>query len=305
MYEENIFYIDLIFIINFFMNFFILYDTAKAVKEKINIYKLAAGAGIGALYFLVIFFPGLHVIYTLFIKFAVSILMIIAAFTPYKSKRLISIYLWFFIISSIYGAVSLMVLFLFYGVRGLYIIYIYSYPSFILVLSSLAAHFLITYINNFLKVKLIQDCISIEITVQFNGLTKKIKALVDTGNSLVDPLTNKPAIVVSYSSLQSILPAEIDKDFIGELEKDIKAASKLIDYEDWAYRFRLIPYTSIGREGGFLIGFKPDYIKVHHKDKEQLISNVIICLTTKSFNKSEDFDALVNPMIFKYGEVAC
>jgi len=305
MDETNIFYVDVIFVVNFLLNFIILYDTAKVVREKINLLKILASAGLGAMYFLVIFFPNLHLFYTLLLKFLVSVLMITIAFTPYKTKKLISLYLWFFIVSSIYGAVSLMILFLIYGVNGLYIIYIYSYPSFILILSSVLSHFLITYINNFLRVKMVKESLFIDITVQLNGLTKKLKAIVDTGNSLVDPLTNKPAIVVNYSSISSILPQNIDESLISTMEKDISAIMQIADKGDMANRFRLIPYSSIGKDGGFLIGFKPDLVRVHYKEKEQVITNVIICITTKNFNRSENFDALVNPMIFKYGEVVC
>ncbi len=46
--------------------------------------------------------------------------------------------------------------------------------------------------------------------------------------------------------------------------------------EDYISRFRLIPFSSLGKQNGMLIGFKPDKIIVKFDESEKEWQNVIV-----------------------------
>lgn len=88
-----------------------------------------------------------------------------------------------------------------------------------------------------------------------------MKALVDTGNNLKDPLNNQPVIIVEQDALKGLLPPEIER-VVAEVENgELSALQRLETLEAWQTRIRLIPFNSIGRKNGLLVGFRPDAVK--------------------------------------------
>ena len=97
--------------------------------------------------------------------------------------------------------------------------------------------------------------------------------MIDTGNLLKDPITGTPVIVVEKQSLKEIIEEEILNQIEGILE------GKYIDTkytENYISKFRLIPFSSLGKQNGMLIGFKPDEVKIKFDDTEIKKTNVLI-----------------------------
>jgi len=60
-------------------------------------------------------------------------------------------------------------------------------------------------------------------------------------------------------------------------------------------RFRLIPFTSLGKENGMLIGFRPDYIEVGENAEKKGITDVIIGIYNRALSKNNNYSALLSP----------
>ena len=82
-----------------------------------------------------------------------------------------------------------------------------------------------------------------------DGGTAPIRALVDTGNTLKDPITNEPVLVTNCTVLQDLLPEEglSREDFSDPAALSVRLA---------AYHPRLIPYRAVGVESGLLVALR-------------------------------------------------
>ena len=58
-------------------------------------------------------------------------------------------------------------------------------------------------------------------------------------------------------------------------------------------KLKFIPFSSLGKQNGMLLGIKPDYIKVISNETETVNENVIIGIYNKSLTKRGEYRALV------------
>jgi stage II sporulation protein GA (sporulation sigma-E factor processing peptidase) len=92
-----------------------------------------------------------------------------------------------------------------------------------------------------------------------------MKGMVDTGNFLSDPLTGKPVMVISASAAKRFLPEDIVDEAVKE--KNTQILSEVLMNSDYATRIRMIPYQSIGEERGYLVGIRPDMVRIGVHDR--------------------------------------
>lgn len=88
------------------------------------------------------------------------------------------------------------------------------------------------------------------------GRAVRVPALVDTGNQLRDPLTGTAVVVVEEAAVASLLPQDLRAAVTGG--DDIIAWARAASACGWHDRLRIVPFASVGRERGFLAGFRPD-----------------------------------------------
>ena len=58
-------------------------------------------------------------------------------------------------------------------------------------------------------------------------------------------------------------------------------------------KLKFIPFSSLGKQNGMLLGIKPDYMKVIFDETEKVNENVIIGIYNKSLTKRGEYRALV------------
>jgi stage II sporulation protein GA (sporulation sigma-E factor processing peptidase) len=126
------------------------------------------------------------------------------------------------------------------------------------------------------------------------GTEVELTGLIDTGNSLKDPLTGNPVIIVEYKALSKALPEKMKKLFESGFTAN-KFNVRELETNSWATRLRLIPYRSLGQNNGFLIGLKPDRVEVYREGKMIVIEKVIIGIYLNSLNSGQVYQALLHP----------
>lgn len=62
---------------------------------------------------------------------------------------------------------------------------------------------------------------------------------------------------------------------------------------DYMSKLKFIPFSSLGKQNGMLLGIKPNYIKVISNETETINENVIIGIYNKSLTKRGEYRALV------------
>ncbi|WDU84114.1 sigma-E processing peptidase SpoIIGA [Caloramator sp. Dgby_cultured_2] len=111
----DILYIDIVFIENLFMNYFLLYLLKRLVRSKAPIWRLLLSALIGALYVLVILMPSMEIYLNLSMKILVSLLMIVIAFLPYTFREVIKLVLLFYLETFLIGGSIMAIFYLTHG----------------------------------------------------------------------------------------------------------------------------------------------------------------------------------------------
>jgi stage II sporulation protein GA (sporulation sigma-E factor processing peptidase) len=135
------------------------------------------------------------------------------------------------------------------------------------------------------------------IVICWEGQQLKLNALLDTGNRLHDPLTKVPVVIVEFNRVKSLLPPEVLK-MIESMQRG-ELGGDLAIPEYWEERMRILPFNSIGKEHGMLVGFRPDLLKVWQKQQEIENKNVVVALYNRPLSPEGSFQALIPPTVLE------
>lgn len=125
------------------------------------------------------------------------------------------------------------------------------------------------------------------IKININSKCVYINAIIDTGNFLREPITKTSVIVVEKSALLNIVPDYI----LNNLDKIINGED--IDLGEYSSKIRIIPFTSLGKENGILLGLKADSVLVEMEENNIDITNVIIGIYNGTLSKNSKYKALI------------
>jgi len=298
---ETYVYGDVILLENLIMNYLILWCTARFTRYRYSKLKLFIASLLGAVYAVLSYFPEHRYLYSFLMKILFSVLIIIIAYTPAYFHLLLKLTGVFYIVSFIFGGASFG---LFYFINGLELTangtsFIRDFPLKVLAVAAFVAYFTVKYSWDYVQHRIKRERILVPLEIHYNKKTVKLDALVDTGNSLRDPLTNVPVIVAEYEGICELLPVEIRKVFEQNRENDLKAIAEVMSASGHITRFRLIPFKSLGRENGMLIGFKPDLAVIMDNERKITLESVIIGVYTKSLSRDGEYNALIHPDMLK------
>lgn len=288
-------YIDVLLLENIAINFVILAVTSHFSRAKAGVGRLLLGALVGAVYVVVAFCPGFETFFTLIAKILLSLVIVSVTFWPEKIYGFIRITMIFYLVSFVFGGAAFG-LFYFLNVEGsIYngIYYITNFPLKTLIISSVFAYIVIRVSWDFVKGRITNENIMVPLSIRFNEEAVSMTALIDTGNSLKDPITNLPVIVVEFDVIKELMPQEISQIFFESAENDLEVLSKAVLNTSWAKRFRLIPFTSLGTENGMLTGFKPDEVEVGGNIQKKSYQDVIVGVYNKKLSNDQGYKALL------------
>lgn len=276
----QVIYIDILFCINLFINYFILLATSKILNISTKLYRLLLAATFGAFYSLVIFLPYFSNV-LLFLSFLIcSVVIILICFNFSSFKAFIKILVCFFIINLSFAG-SLILLRRLFNIKAIIIkngILYFDFSPITFIVSCIISYIIIR-IAQMLNIKFRYKNNTIPIQVFFNGKHLNLSSKLDTGNNLVEPFSSLPVIIVKKQSLEKFLNCR--ELFSANLVKKLKV--------------RMIPYKSVGKAGGILKGFKADYVCIfNEKTMNKRDAYIAIC---ENNILPDEFDALLNPAL--------
>lgn len=287
-------YADVLFVTNFLINFLVLYLAGKIGRLARNPWRLILGAAVGAVYALCMFFPKLSFGYGAAAKLVFSLFVVALTYNIRGVRLYIKTVLVFYLVTFCLGG-SVMALFYFTGLgarlgavvkNGIFYIHI---PWQILLFAVLLSYEIIRWGWGALQSRLSRENMYRKIGICWNGEEVWIDALLDTGNSLSEPLSGAPVIVAEYEKLQPILPPAL-KGICESPEDAIEIADEKI-----RGRIRMIPFSSLGKEHGMLLGFRPDRAWVLENESLRDAGSVVVAIYTKTLSRDRSFGALLPP----------
>lgn len=298
---ETYVYADVILLENLIMNYLILWSTARLTRYSYSKVKLAIASVLGAVYAVLSYFPQYSYLFSFFMKVLFSILIVIVAYTPAYFRLLLKLTAIFYIVSFVFGGAAFG---LFYFINGLDltsngISFIKDFPVKILIAAIIIGYVTIKYSWDYVQHRIKRERLIIKVELRFEKRQLNLDALVDTGNSLKDPLTNAPVMITDYGIIKELLPDDIQRIFEKSGENDLNAIAEIMSISKWATRFRLIPFKSLGRENGMLVGFKPDMVTIFDNDRKIQLNNVIAAIYRKDLSRDGEYNALIHPEMLK------
>lgn len=283
------------------MNFMLLWVTLKLSKGRSAIWRMCIAATIGGLYAVLLFIPGYEFLQRTSLKLCLSILIILIAFDIRGFREFAKIFMFFYIVTFIFGGAAFGLYYFFedLGLMKNGVFYIKNYPIRILAISSLIVIVSSRFLWSFIQIRFSKEELLFDISISFGEGKILTQALLDTGNTLYDPVSNSPVVVIEYAEIRKVLPCEVKAIFDHSLEDDLENITQHISKSTWIERFRLIPFTALGKTNGMLIGFKPDTVEVLMGESWIETSSVIIGVYNNRLSKTESYHALMNPEIIR------
>ena len=163
-------------------------------------------------------------------------------------------------------------------------VYIGTYPIKIVLLGGILGFILISVVYSIIKNKHSKKKKVCDIKFAIDGNEKQVKALIDSGNFLKEPITGVPVVVVETMYMFGLVPKEILENIENIITGNLEV---LNDSTRFLSKFRVIPFNSLGKENGLLLGIKADYLQVIENEEyeHKKIENVIIGLYDKTLSK--------------------
>jgi stage II sporulation protein GA (sporulation sigma-E factor processing peptidase) len=152
-----------------------------------------------------------------------------------------------------------------------------------------------TLFRRFLQARgrLVTNIVPVEIRV---GTRKvEVPGLLDTGNSVSDPLTGLPAVLVEFDAVSELLPAVLHgffKDTSG-LPDSRRLVTLVSGDPSWARRIRMLPCSSIVGGRRLIPGFVPDVLRVG-VDRRGVVGVIPAAL-----DSGRGYRALINPRLLE------
>lgn len=255
-----IIYLDLVFLINFILDLLLLLTVNIALKRYSKIRKLILGSLFGSISLLYLFIP-LNKILLIIFKIFISVFMCLISFGFKNIKYTFYNILYLYMTSIILGG------FLYY----LKIEFSYNNKGFVFYYEGLAINYvfliliapLILYV--FLKsIKALKEIKNYYYKVKIifsNNYEITLSAFLDTGNKLIDPITNKPIILINKKKIKGKIPIRSPM---------------------------YVPFNSLNHHG-LLECIKPKYLSINDKE----LKNYLIGLSDTSF-KLNGIECLLN-----------
>ncbi|MFZ5899355.1 MAG: sigma-E processing peptidase SpoIIGA [Bacillota bacterium] len=297
-------YLDEIFIGNLVMNFAILWLTARFSLCCTNNWRLAAAAALGALYVVALFIFPLCEFTSFPAKLGLSLTMLVIAFGLLPWRKLLTCGAIFFICSFALGGLVFGLSYLFGGTgmaAGLG-------PAFSLpmqffwpaIVTALIAAWLVGRTGAvFLRRRHLKGLFQVPVNIQLYNRRLSVDALIDTGNQLSDPVSKAPVIVVEYGAVKTLLPDCIRQLLDSGAEPDFPDLLAALESTKLATRFRLIPFRSLGRVNGLLLGFRPDQVEILIGGEVLRVKEVIIAIYQRRLSPEAAYRALLNPRVLE------
>lgn len=287
-------YIDVVLLENLIMNYIILFTTGLVMKIKTKHIRLILASLLGAIYSVIAYAGILKAYSSMILKFILSIIIVFVAYNPQSVKRLCKTLLLFYLTSFVFGGAAFALI---YIVKPQDIImknglFLGTYPLKTVMLGAIIAFCVIIAAFSVVKNRISKKALFCEMEIKLNGKIVKTKAMVDTGNLLKEPITNTPVVVVESTLLYECIPKEILYNLENIIGGDFEKVPNNIK-EQYISKLKLIPFSSLGKTNGMLLGIKADYIKIRTDEQETEKNNVIIGIYDKSLTKRGEYQALI------------
>ena len=267
-------YIDVLFVLNFIINYLLLFASARLSGAACSRLRCALAAGAGAAYATAAFLNAGSILGALWFKLLVACAMVAITFGVRDMRRLLRLFLIFCGLSFAFGGCAFAVMWLTHGAQGNFdvrhgVMYI-KLPLGVLLASSALCYLIFSLVFRRSATGAAQREIY-AVTLAYGGREIAFHALLDSGNTLCDPLTNHPVMIVEYETVRDVLPDGVRRVLDSCTEEQLPMILPQLPPH---MRFQLIPYKTVGRELALLLAFRPDRVEIAQRVRRNMLAAI-------------------------------
>ncbi|MGB4438771.1 MAG: sigma-E processing peptidase SpoIIGA [Sedimentibacter sp.] len=277
-----VYYIEYVFAENFLIDFILLFITGKLIKKIIIYRRLIIASVIGALYVILTAYIGKEFMTYFIVKFSVSILMLMIAYDSKGILANIRVVVCFYITSLIMVGI----------ITSLYYLDYDKLTVNAIVLSIFMGYAALHFFFREIKARIGKNNYMRSVTIGINNKSKNLRAYIDTGNELTDPMTGKPVVVVNIECIRNILGEDLYDGILFFYKNKSSNYENLLNIND-NVKLRIIKYNTISSIGEKMICIVPDNLEIMDEDKNIINVDAIIGLYPKKISQKDDYDALL------------
>lgn len=270
-------YLDVLFIVNFVMDYVVLSLMSGILKNTVShiyIKKLLASA-IGALWVCTV------VLFRLYnpIFYAVGYMVIATVMTVIitKTRKVREIVKGVGILYAVTCSLGGLLHVLYYYTTVGYFIHTLSeksriaMPLWLLAAGTVTGMPFLKYIYSGIADKISRSSLKNMAEIVNDGKKVRVRALIDSGNSLIDPFTGEGVNVAEQGVVDKLISS----------------------YEECAYH--LIPYSSVGRENGLIPVVRFEQLTLRGEEDTYVIKRPLFALYSGHFSKTADYEVIIHP----------
>jgi len=290
----TVIYLDTLFFLNGLVDYLLLLAAARLAGEPLRRIRFGAGAVLGGGYAVGIVLPGLGFLGHPLCRAASCLLMLVTAYGG--SRRLLRQGVIFLALTCAFGG-GVMAIGLLSG-RGLTLgrgVFYSVLDVKTLLLSAAACYALLTGAMQRVGRHTAASGELQPVQLHLGGRQVELTALVDTGNTLTDPVSGRPAMVAEGEAVWPLFPAE-HRPSVRDM-RDPAGGLQRLGTEEWKGRFRLLPYRSVGVERGMLLAVKVDSWILNGEERGPLL----VALSPTPVSDGGGYRALIGPETGKDG----
>ena len=256
---DCIIYIDLFFLLNFWMNLLVVFLVRKLIKSYRTIRCVIAAfseAGVSCVILLMFLRTESMAVFLLHIP-----MLFLLNYMAFGRKNMLWHLLLFFLTGAVTGGIQTAVFSVSTTKTEWAVVLIVSLSCF-LACVALEKQCRMCWKEEHMKAKTV---------LEFENKKMFATALMDTGNKLYDPFFHKPVILVDERMM-----------------KDIVQCCK----ESHPEKLQYIPYHSVGRMNGMLEGVMFDRVSIQWQEKKLQFSKVIAAATKENLYRGKEYQVI-------------
>ncbi len=258
----EVIYADVLVVLNLYVTYALLSLTGIICRKKRNTLRIFLSSLVAGLYSLCILLPHMAEAVTAVTGIPFGVFLCFTAYGFINKKAFLKLCLSFFALSFAFAGIMLF-LWLFFAPKGMYfsngIVYFNISTSNLVVLTIICYAF-ISLCNRYLRSRTPADTVY-DCEIIKGSKNYKCHCFLDTGNSLRDPFTGKPVVILNGEKFEGTVPL----------------TSYDLAMTDNA-SFRLIPCSGVTGKN-LLVSFSADMIRVKGINKDFSYSDVTVAIT--------------------------
>lgn len=299
-------YLDVIWLLNFFIDLSIILLTAIFMKQKVSKIRVILGAFIASFYLFFIFSPLDAIAMNPFVKSLYSLLIILVSFRFVRFRLFLQTWLTFYFVNFALGGGLLGVHYFFdyetSFINGTFATRTSGFGSPISWIFVIVG-FPLIYLFSKKRLETIEtEKIRYEqiypVTVMLADIHLQLRGFVDSGNRVEDPLSRRPVMFIDMTEVAEQFPPSLV-----QFTKNLRFSKVDNVPKEFEGKLTIVPYRTVSDTNQFIWALKPDKVYVYNDGKKFDVSNILIGLSYFPLSDRKDYNCLLHPTMMQKKKV--